>query len=124
MSDVILWGIAAAFLLMGVVALIRPEHVTSYFSLTQIPRDMRNEVRAVYGGFGLAIASLLAAAVNSPVLTPGIVLTVGVALLGMAGGRLLSLIWDRPLGRYPTLFLMIEVFAGGALLWVFSSLPA
>ncbi len=55
----------------------------------------RAEVRAVYGGFGLAIASMLAVALATPDLRTGILTTVAAALAGMAFGRLVSALVGR-----------------------------
>jgi Domain of unknown function (DUF4345) len=60
-------------------------------------------VRAVYGGFGVAIAGLLVAAPTTA-MAPGIYLTVAVALAGMAGGRVVSAVIERPSGLYPEWF--------------------
>ncbi len=107
--------VAALFALMGVVALARPENILAYFGIATLTRDGRNEVRAVYGGFGLAIAGLLCAARFSEAIRSGAVLAVAVALLGMAAGRLISALLDGMPGRYPRLFLGVEL-AGAAML--------
>jgi Domain of unknown function (DUF4345) len=107
--------VAALFALMGVVALARPENILAYFGIATLTCDGRNEVRAVYGGFGLAIAGLLCAARFSETIRSGAVLAVAVALLGMAAGRLISALLDGMPGRYPRLFLGVEL-AGAAML--------
>jgi len=103
---------------MGVIALLQPSRVTRCFSLATIPADMQNEVRAVYGGFGLAMAALLVAATRVESIKSGVLLSVAVALLGMALGRLVSLLIDRSVGKYPYLFLGLECLLGGTLLYV------
>ena len=47
--------VGGAFIAMGVMALLRPAQVLAYFGLHNLTPDLRNEVRAVYGGFGVAL---------------------------------------------------------------------
>jgi hypothetical protein len=108
--------IAAAFAAMGLMALVRPEGIVAYFGTRELTRDGRNEVRAVYGGFGLAIAALLCGAQYHAALRPGALLAVAVALLGMAGGRVVSALLDGPPGRWPWIFMGVELAGGAALL--------
>ena len=74
-------------------------------------------MRAVYGGFGLAIAGVLAyAAVADGDLQTGIVITVGTALAGMAFGRLVSAVVDERTAFYPNWFyFVVEALASAAL---------
>jgi hypothetical protein len=116
MSTMLVLFVAAAFALMGVAAVARPESIVAYFGTRGLTRDGRNEVRAVYGGFGLAIATLLCATRYSAAIRQGAVLAVAVALLGMAAGRLLSVLIDGAPGRWPWVFLLVELGGGGALL--------
>ena len=77
--------INVVFLLgMGVCALVRPQFEVSFVKLVPDTADARNEVRAVYGGFGIAIAVLLAVAAQDVGIRSGVLLAVAVALLGMA----------------------------------------
>jgi hypothetical protein len=77
--------VAAGFAAMGLLA----REVLAQFGVEVGTADGRNEVRAVYGGFGLAVAALLAvAAVGDPSTGEGIVVAVAFALAGMAAGRL------------------------------------
>ena len=108
--------VATGFLAMGVTALLRPASIVAYFGTRELTVDGRNEVRAVYGGFGVAVAILLLASLRWDALQAGIVATVAVALLGMAAGRLLSRVIDGAAGFYPWLFCAIELAAGMALL--------
>jgi hypothetical protein len=67
----------------------------------------RSEVRAVYGGFGLAIAGVLGyAAVEGDDIARGITLTVAVALAGMAFGRIVSAVIDDRTFLPPELVLL------------------
>ena len=97
-----------AFALMGVGALASPLLVSRQFDISTLTAAGRNEVRAVYGGFGLAMAACLAAALALPDLRVGVCLTVAAALAGMAGGRLISAMMDRTLGRLPAAYLSLE----------------
>jgi hypothetical protein len=77
----------------------------------------RAEVRAVYGGFGVAVAAVLVLAIADPDLRRGVVVAVAVALLGMAFGRLVARLVDGPAAFYPVWFYFwVEVIGGGVLL--------
>ena len=77
--------------------------------------DARNEIRAVYGGFGIAIAALLVLVSGNATLRPGVMLAVAVALLGMAAGRVVSLLIERT-GKWPVVFLVMETVLAALLL--------
>lgn len=115
MSESLVCFNAAFFILMGLVGLIRPVAITSPFALVSLPVDMKNEVRAVYGGFGVAVAGLLLAALIAEPIRLGVLVTVAVALLGMATGRVISFGVDRSAGRYPVVFLFVELGLAGSL---------
>jgi len=104
------------FLGMGVCALVRPQFVVSFVKLVPETVDARNEVRAVYGAFGIAIAVLLAVVAQDVGLRSGVLLAVAVALLGMAAGRVVSFGLERA-GRWPWVFLVMESVLAGLLLW-------
>lgn len=109
--------VAAFMALMGVAALVRPPIIWAPFGVEPTTPGSRSEVRAVYGGFGLALAALLvwadlhaAAGVRD-----GVLLTVAVSLLGMAAGRVVSaLVEPKTLLSWPGFFLVVEV-AGAAI---------
>lgn len=103
------------FLGMGICALVRPQFVVSFVQLVPETADARNEVRAVYGGFGIAIAGLLVVAGQDAGLRSGVLLAVAVALLGMAAGRVVSVSLERG-GRWPWVFLVMECALAGLLL--------
>ncbi len=107
--------VAAFFAAMGGFALLWPERVVAFFGTASLSVDGRNEVRAVYGGFGLAVAGLLALALREPAWGAGAVLAVAVALLGMAGGRIVSRVADGSAGTWPWVFLGVEVALAGLL---------
>ncbi len=95
-------------LLMGLGAIAAPVLVTRQFDILELTAAGRNEVRSVYGGFGVAMAAMFALALWRPELRSGICLTTAAALTGMAGGRLLSALIDRRIGRYPLFNLCLE----------------
>ena len=103
------------FGVMGIGALVSPQRVSRQFDIPTLTAAGRNEVRAVYGGFGLAMAAGLAAALAVPGLRAGVCLAVAAALAGMAGGRLVSAGIDRTLGRLPALYLVLEAVMAAAL---------
>jgi hypothetical protein len=89
---------------MGLLALAAPEQISAINGTPTLTPAGRNEIRAVYGGFGLAMAAILAAAPFLPGLAQGVYVAVGVALGGMAGGRLLAALIERPSRFYPSWF--------------------
>jgi Na+/glutamate symporter len=107
---------AVFFFGMGVSALIRPSSVIGFVGLVPETVDARNEVRGVYGGFGIAVAALLVYAADQPEFRSGVLLAVAAALLGMAAGRLLGLFVERP-GRWPYLFMVMESALAALLLF-------
>ena len=109
--------VAVFFLGMGVFALARPAAMIRPFGITLPIPESRAEVRAVYGGFGLAIAGVLALAARDAALRDGILITVAAALAGMAFGRLVSGVIDRPKAFYPNWFYFIVEIAAAAALW-------
>jgi len=112
--------IAAVFFLgMGIYALARPAALIGPFGITLPVAESRAEVRAVYGGFGLAIAGMLVLAATGHPAREGILITVAAALGGMAFGRLVSGVVDRPRAFYPNWFyFLVEMVGSAALLWV------
>jgi hypothetical protein len=116
-------SVALGLLLMSLVAFASPATVTRLFGTPELTIDGRNEVRAVYGGYGLAVAGLIAVAPFWPRFGAGILLTVALSLFGMAVGRGISRAADGGAGFYPWLFLVIEVAAGSALVSALMMLP-
>jgi uncharacterized membrane protein YeaQ/YmgE (transglycosylase-associated protein family) len=109
---------AVFFLGMGLFALARPAALIRPFGITLPIPESRAEVRAVYGGFGLAIAGVLALAASGHPARDGILITVAAALAGMAFGRLVSGLVDRPKAFYPNWFyFLVEAVGAAALLW-------
>jgi len=110
--------VAILMSVLGVAALIRPAAIWAPFGVAPTTPASRSEVRAVYGGFGLAIAAVLVFAAESATagVRDGVLLTVTASLFGMAAGRVVSaLVEPRTLLAWPGFFLLVEL-AGGALL--------
>lgn len=123
MADIIIYVAAGVFFLMGVVALIRPKTVTENFGVPTISPDMRNEVRAVYGGFGVAMCAILLATFQYPEIRSGVLLSVAVALLGMAAGRAIGFTIERPSGKSPYLYFVGEIILAALLLYARTAVP-
>jgi tellurite resistance protein TehA-like permease len=110
-------AIAVFFLGMGVYAIAAPAALIRPFGVTPDTPTARSEIRAVYGGFGLAIAAVLGyAAFREGDVHKGILITVGVALAGMALGRVVSAVVDDRTPFYPNWFYcIVEAVAAAAL---------
>jgi Domain of unknown function (DUF4345) len=109
--------IAVFFLGMGIYALVAPAALVRPFGITLGESASRSEVRAVYGGFGVAIAGVLVFAIGEQGdIRTGILLTVGAALAGMAFGRIVSAVVDDRTAFYPNWFYcLVESIAAAAL---------
>jgi uncharacterized protein DUF4345 len=109
--------IAVFFLGMGVYALAAPAALIRPFGITLAEAASRSEVRAVYGGFGLAIAGVLVfAAINPGDVGTGILITVAAALAGMAFGRVAAAVLGDRTSFYPNWFyFIVEAMAAAAL---------
>jgi uncharacterized membrane protein YjjP (DUF1212 family) len=104
---------ALFYFALGTLAILRPEQLLLGFGIQAKGVDARNEIRAVYGGFPLALSALLVSSLFSPGLTRGILLCASVATLGMAVGRLISALIDHRIGKFPILFALVEVLIAG-----------
>ncbi len=106
MADLIIALAALGMAGMGLYALATPAAIPAIFGGSAPTADSRNEVRAVYGGFGVAVAALLAWVVLSdPAEGDGVVTAIAIAIGGMGAGRLISAAIDRPSGSfYPVWF--------------------
>lgn len=104
---------------MGVFALAAPVAMLRPFAITLQEAQSRSEVRAVYGGYGLAMGAVLAIAAADPGFhRSGIMITVGAALAGMAFGRLVSAVVDKRTPFYPNWFYFgVETVGAAALLF-------
>lgn len=116
LSTVLILFVSLFFAAMGVAALVKPAAILTLFGITTLPPDSRNEVRAVYGGFGIAVAALLSATLFYPALKYGALIAIAAALLGMAAGRVISALMEGQIGRYPSIFLVVECVLAAMLL--------
>lgn len=118
MATAVVVLVGAFFLGMGLYGLAMPAGLIRPFGIALPDPTARAEVRAVYGGFGVAIAGMLAWAATGTAAREGILITVAAALLGMAFGRLVAGIVDTPKRFYPNWFyFVVELALAGALLW-------
>lgn len=106
--------VGVCFALMGLAAFARPGSVVAMLDMPADTPTARNEVQAVYGGFGIAIAAVMFASLRYPAFQPGVIVAVAAALAGMAGGRVIGALRERP-GRWAVVFFVIEA-AGAAFL--------
>lgn len=109
-------GIIAAALfyaLIGLAALLRPDSLLEGFGIFAATPDSRNEIRAVYGGLPLAVAGLLTFSMTGTPLAGGILAALALVSAGMAAGRLVSAVIDWRLGRYPAIFMVLELIVAG-----------
>lgn len=108
---------AVFFITLGVVAIRRPDELLRGFGIVAETVDARNEIRAVYGGFPLALGlTLCGAALVRSDLSTGIVATAAAATLGMSAGRLISAGIDRRFGPLPLVFTAVELAIAGMLM--------
>ena len=116
MAIAVIAVIGVFFAGMGVYALAAPAALIRPFGITLGEAVSRSEVRAVYGGFGLAIAGVLAYAAVAAEVRQGVLITVGAALAGMAFGRIVSAVVDDRTAFYPNWFYcLVEAIAAAAL---------
>ncbi len=109
-------AVAIFFIGMGALALSAPQRLARLVGLDASPRRGINEIRAVYGGFGVAMGSLLVYTADDPALRAGICLTLALALFGMAAGRLISAIVERGLHPLMLALALMELTLGALLL--------
>ncbi|MFD4368108.1 DUF4345 family protein [Rhodococcus sp. NPDC058521] len=117
MTAVLILLVALFFLCMGLYGLTMPDRLTAPFSIAADSATSRTEVRAVYGGFGVAVAvALVLAAFDVGDIGTGVCIAVAAALAGMAFGRIVSaLVGDRT-GFYPVWFyFVVELVLAGML---------
>lgn len=118
MNNAIVWIVAIGFAVMGVAALLRPATIWAPFGIEPTTPGSRSEVRAVYGGFGLAIAALMIWSLEADAgVREGVLLAVAISLFGMAAGRVVSaLVEPRAVIGWPGFFLLLEVGLGALVL--------
>lgn len=118
MRTVVLSLVAVFFGGMGIYALTAPAVLAKPFRLEVATPVSRYEIRAVYGGFGLAMAMVLIwSAVGDGAIHSGAALTVAMALAEMAVGRVISRLWDGPTAFYPIWFYCLVEAIGAAVVF-------
>ncbi|MDV7244453.1 MULTISPECIES: DUF4345 family protein [Rhodococcus] len=119
MAALLIILVALFFAGMGLYGLVMPARLVAPFGLTADSPTARAEVRAVYGGFGVAVAVLLGfAAFDVEGIRSVAAVVVAVALVGMAVGRIVAGLVDRPQRFYPVWFyFVVELVLAGLLLW-------
>ena len=119
MAAAVIVSVGVFFAGMGLYALSAPAALLRPFGFAVTSDTQRAEVRAVYGGFGLAMAGVLGYALcASDAVRAGILLTVGVALAGMAVGRIISAAVGDRTALYPNWFYcLVEGAAAAVLFW-------
>jgi len=108
-NDYPIWILLLGFAVMGVGSFLRPVMVTAQFGIPTLSTAGRNEVRAVYGGFGILKARTLLVALFNPALRSGICFTVSAALGAMAIGRVAPWIADKKIYKWPRFYLILEI---------------
>lgn len=110
--------VAIFFAGMGVWGLVSPASLARHVGLAVTDAHGTIEMRAVYGGFGGAIGGALAhAAFEESTMRAGVLTAVAIALLGMAGGRVVALLVERPKSLYPgPFFFLVETGLAAVLL--------
>ena len=112
------WTAAGVYAVIGVVAAVAPERVPAVFGGTAGTPEARTEVRTVYAGIPLALAtSLVTVPRRDPEGGRAAVDVVGAATAGMALARLAGCAVERRLAPWPTgFFLALEAALAGGLL--------
>jgi len=107
----------AESLAMGIGALLKPVVVTAQFDIPELSSAGRNEVRAVYVGFGVMIAVARGVALQHPAMRGGVLFAVALAFAGMAAGRVISALIDRRFDAWPLRYCVLEAVATVLLVW-------
>ncbi len=102
---------ACATFVLGALGIFAPSRVAAAVGIAALGVDGRAEVRATYGGLFFALGALCMLAQDATVFA-----VAGVAWMGAAGGRALSILWDRSAGPRAVAGLAVEGVIGVALL--------
>lgn len=96
---------------MGIIGLFAPNILLSFFGTEANTKEIRNEIRSVYGTFGIGWAiillSLPALSLDQSIKT-GILIAMALNIGFMACGRMIGLLWE-PIGKWPTAFFIMEL---------------
>ncbi len=104
-------------LAMGASAAIDPVATLSFLSAGDLGPDMRNEVRAYYGGLNIGLGLVLLYSLRRTAEAKGVLITVIVAFAGTATLRILSFAIEMPASDWPLIFFGLES-ATAALLYL------
>jgi hypothetical protein len=111
------YAAAGLALVLGLLSLFNPFAAMRLFGLEMgAPRGLA-EIRSMYGALYLTMAALMLWAVPLRPRTAPLLRTLGVLWLGVAGGRVASLLIDGLFGPINLLLLAVQLFIGGALAW-------
>jgi len=102
---------AAITLGLGVMGLVSPHRAATFVSIRPDGLNGRSELRATYGGFFLALG--LACLLFQE---HAMFLLAGLAWMGAAGGRILSVLIDRNVDGKNIIGIFFEAFVGFLLL--------
>jgi hypothetical protein len=110
MADLAVFAVAGFYAALGVVCFAQPERVPAGFGAASPPPAYRNEIRAIYGGFPIALAAVLVWATGASAdVREGVLIAAAVSTAGMALARLASAAIERPRSSYPWLWFCVEV---------------
>lgn len=118
MQKLALWIAVVFFAGMGLIAFYDPPLVQWFFDPPEYGADMRYEIRAVYGGFGVFVAAMLIWSQNRGALGDGIRLAMALSLSGMAFGRVVSLAIEPADTIFPALTIPVELGVAALLIYV------
>jgi hypothetical protein len=113
----VVYAAIALFIGIGMLALIAPAIMASLVGNDALSRDAANEVRAVYGGLNLGVSVALIATLGAPA-SAGVQFAVGLMLLGMMGGRVLSALIDGSPSSRMWGYAVLEACFGVPLVWM------
>jgi len=114
------FALVVFFLGMGLFGLVRPRALVGIFGGDAPTPASRSEVRAVYGGFGVAVAACLATVDRwSPEARAGVYQCLAIGVGGMAIGRVIGACVERERRPFPTwVFVGVELCLAAALTWL------
>jgi hypothetical protein len=114
------FALVVFFMGMGLFGLVRPRALVGIFGGDAPTAASRSEVRAVYGGFGLAVAACLATIDRWPLAArAGAYQCLAIGIGGMALGRVFGACVERDRRAFPTwVFVGVELCLAAALTWL------
>jgi hypothetical protein len=116
MSAAAIVTVATFMTAMGLLAIATPTRFLRFVGSETLGREGRNEVRAVYGGFGIMMGGILLFALQQTDYRSGILLCMGLALVGMSLGRVVSVILDRAITPMIVVGAVGEMVGGSVLI--------